>query len=206
MPAARALVLDIGGVVLRNARELLLDRAVLPPDDEQWQAMVRHEVSEPAYWSTRSREVGAALGHEDWSTRDLMTWLYHEPNDRIVDDDVIGLMVDTAAAGLPLVALTNDMVDFHGQDWVDAQDWLEHFDTVVDGGVTRVMKPDPAAFQHAIDAAGVPAEEIVFLDDMPWNVAGALAVGLQAVEVRYDDRQAAVVEARRRLGLAPAGT
>jgi putative hydrolase of the HAD superfamily len=103
-----------------------------------------------------------------------------------------------------VIALTNDLLDFHGQEWADTQDWLKQFDTVVDGSVTGVLKPDPAAYQFAIDEAGVPAEEIVFLDDMPWNVAGGLAVGLQAIEVLYDDRHAAVAEARRRLGLAPA--
>ena len=52
-------------------------------------------------------------------------------------------MVDARAAGLPLVALTNDLLDFHGQEWADAQDWLKHFDTVVDGSTTGVLKPDP---------------------------------------------------------------
>jgi len=203
---AQGLLLDIGGVVLRNARELLLDRDVVEPDDVAWQAMLRHEVSEPDYWADRARFVGTALGHDTWSTRDLMTWLYHEPGVQLVDADVLELMVDTSGAGLALVALTNDMVDFHGQEWVDAQDWLKHFDAVVDAGITGVHKPDPAAYRLGIDAVGCPAEQIVFLDDMPWNVAGALAVGLQAIEVRYDDRQAAVAEARRRLGLAPAGS
>jgi FMN phosphatase YigB (HAD superfamily) len=56
----------------------------------------------------------------------------------------------------------------------------------------------------AIAAAGVPAAETVYLDDMPVNVAGGLAAGLQAIEVDHYDKGAAVAEARRRLGLAPA--
>jgi putative hydrolase of the HAD superfamily len=219
MPSAHALVLDIGGVVLRNARELIRARAardgdavgayiaqedVAGPDDGHWQAMLRHEVTERQYWADRAVDLGKVLGHEAWTTRDLVTWLYHDPDADFLNPEVVDLMVDTRAAGLPVIALTNDLVDFHGQEWADTQDWLKQFDTVVDGSLTGVLKPDPAAYQFAIDEAGVPAEEIVYLDDMPWNVTGGLAVGLQAIEVLYDDRHAAVAEARRRLGLAPA--
>jgi putative hydrolase of the HAD superfamily len=219
MPPARALVLDIGGVVLRNARELVRARAardgdavgayvaqedVAGPDDGHWQAMLRHEVTEREYWADRALDLGQVLGHDGWTTRDLITWLYHDPDADFLNPEVVELMVDTRAAGLPVIALTNDLVDFHGQEWADTQDWLKQFDTVVDGSLTGVLKPDPAAYQLAIDEAGVPAEEIVYLDDMPWNVDGGLAVGLQAIEVLYDDRHAAVAEARRRLGLAPA--
>ena len=220
-PTARALVLDLGGVVLRNGRELVRGRIVdddpvladyverldfAGPGDELWQRMLRHEVTERAYWAQRAGEIGQLLGGADWSTYDLVTWLYQRPETEWLNEEVVELMLDTKAAGLPLVALTNDLVDFHGQAWADAQGWLKHFDTVVDASITGVMKPAAEAYQLAIRAAGVPAQEIVYLDDMPWNVAGALAVGLQAIEVLYDDRHAAVAEARRRLGLAPAGT
>ena len=53
----------------------------------------------------------------------------------------------------------------------------------------------------AIEATGVPAGQTVYLDDMPVNVAGGLAAGLQAIEVDHHDKPAAVAEARRRLGL-----
>ncbi len=218
-PTARALVLDIGGVVLRNARELVRARAardtsvasayvgredVAGPDDQLWQAMLRHEVTEREYWTDRARNLGRALGHDGWTTRELIDWLYHDPDADFLNDEVVELMADTRAAGLPLVALTNDLVDFHGQEWADTQDWLKHFDVVVDGSLTGVLKPDPAAYRLAIEATGVPAGDIVYLDDMPVNVAGGLGVGLQAIEVMYDDRHSAVAEARHRLGLSPA--
>lgn len=218
MPRARALVLDLGGVVLRNGRELVRGSVVagLPElaafvqstdfageGDELWHAMLRHEVTERDYWAQRSAEAGAALGHEGWTTKDFITLLYDCPESEYVDAQLVELMVQTRAAGLPVVALTNDLADFHGQDWVDAQEWVKHFDTVVDASRTGVLKPDPAAYAAAVEAAGVPAGEIVYLDDMPVNVAGGVAAGLQTIEVHYDDRAGAVAEARRRLGLPP---
>ncbi|WP_158282921.1 HAD-IA family hydrolase [Nocardioides silvaticus] len=216
MATARALLLDIGGVVLRNARELIRMRAAVDapevsayleevdfagPGDELWQQMLRHEVTEREYWARRSGEVGRAMGHDDWTTYDLISWIYHRPEPDWLAAEVVELMTDAKAAGLPLVALTNDLVDFHGEEWASAQEWLKPFDTIVDGSVTGVLKPDPAAYALAIEAIGVPAGEIVYLDDMPVNVAGGTAVGLQAIEVAHEDKGAAVAEARRRLGL-----
>ena len=113
-------------------------------------------------------------------------------------------MVDARAAGLPVVALTNDMTDFHGQEWVDAQDWLKHFDTVVDASSTGDAQAGPGGLR----ARGRRRRRAGRGDRLPRRPAGqrrpaARAVGLQAVEVQYDDRPAAVAEARRRLGLAP---
>ena len=212
----RALVLDIGGVVLRNARELIRSRAAIDapavtayaeavdfagPGDELWQRMLRHDVTEREYWAQRADEIGRVLGRGGWTTFDLITWLYERPESEWLAEEVVALMADTKAAGLPLVALTNDLADFHGQTWADEQEWLEPFDTIVDGSVTGVLKPDPAAYELAISAVGLPAAEIVYLDDMPVNVAGGAAAGLQAIEVVHEDKGAAVAEARRRLGL-----
>jgi putative hydrolase of the HAD superfamily len=217
-PTARALLLDLGGVVLRNGRELLhggiLDDPpelaanvarvdFAGPADDLWQRMLRHEVSERAFWAQRSAEIGSVLGQDGWTTLELITFLYDRPESEWLNAEVVELMVDARAAGVPVVALTNDLTDFHGQDWVDAQGWLKHFDAVVDGSLTGDLKPAPEAYAHGVAATGVPAEDTVYLDDLPVNVAGGLAVGLQAIEVRYDDRAAAVAEARRRLGLAP---
>ena len=215
-PRARALILDLGGVVLRNARELLQSRSALGapevaayvetvdfagPGDELWHSMLAGEVTERAFWARRAAEIGGVLGRGHWTTRELIGWLYERPESDWLAEEVVALMRDTKTAGLPLVALTNDLVDFHGQVWVEAQEWLKPFDAIVDGSVTGVLKPDPAAYGMAVEATGVPAGETVYLDDMPVNVAGGLAVGLQAIEVDHYDKAAAVAEARRRLGL-----
>ncbi len=46
-----------------------------------------------------------------------------------------------------------------------------------------VLKPDMAAFQHVVEATGVPPECILFLDDYQLNVDGAKAAGMQACRV-----------------------
>ena len=112
-------------------------------------------------------------------------------------------MTDAKAAGLRLGALTNDMTAFHGPEWVARQEHLKLFDVIVDASLTGVMKPDPRAFRDGAEALGLPAEQIVFLDDMPWNVEGARQAGMTAVRVPWDDPAPAIDTARDLLRLGP---
>ena len=74
---------------------------------------------------------------------------------------------------------------------------------IVDASVTGVRKPDPRAFGAAARALGLPPGRIVFLDDMPWNVAAAAQAGLLAVRVPPGGPGPAVDTARDLLGLRP---
>jgi putative hydrolase of the HAD superfamily len=87
---------------------------------------------------------------------------------------------------------------------VERQEHLKLFDVIVDASLTGVLKPDPRAFASGAEALGLPAEQIVFLDDMPWNVEGARQAGLKAVRVPWDDPRPAIDTARELLGLGPA--
>jgi putative hydrolase of the HAD superfamily len=213
-PVARGLLLDIGGVVLRGGAgiaamladetEPLRDEAarlgVATPRDELWLRMLAGHVSERSYWATRSADLGRAVG-EVWDTRAFINRLYDRPSWQLLNHEVVALMVAARQAGVPVVALTNDLVNFHGQQWVDRQQWLRHFDTIVDGSLTGVLKPDRRAFAAGIAAVGLPAAAIVYLDDMPWNVAGGIAAGLQTIEVDGAAPGPAAALARRLLGL-----
>jgi putative hydrolase of the HAD superfamily len=185
-PAVRTVLDRIGGITSER--------------DELWQRMLRREVTERDYWAQRATELGAALG-ERWDTRVMIDRLYQLPRAEWLRADMIALMTDTRKAGLPLGALTNDMAAFHGQDWVDRQDYLELFDVFIDASVTGVLKPDPRAFRSAAEALGLPPDQVVFLDDMPGNVEGARAVGMTAIRVPWDDPAPAIDTARDLLGL-----
>ena len=56
------------------------------------------------------------------------------------------------------------------------------FDVYVLSFEVGSMKPDAAIFDAAIDAAGVPAEQIFFTDDRAENVAAAKEKGIDAVQ------------------------
>ena len=71
----------------------------------------------------------------------------------------------------------------------------------MDGSVTGVLKPDPRAYQTAAEQLGHRPGEIVFLDDLPYNVAGAVAIGMIAIHVDVTAPGAAFAAARAVLGL-----
>ena len=213
----RGLLLDIGGVVHRTGVHLVGRLAETEPAmkpvleqiggvagdrDELWQRMLRRQVSEREYWAQRAAEFGAAVG-ETWDTRAMMRRFYELPEQEWLCAATIELMADTKAAGLRLGALTNDMTAFHGPEWVARQEHLKLFDVIVDAGLTGVMKPDPRAFHGGAGALGLPPEQIVFLDDMPWNVEAGRRAGLAAVLVPWDDPGPAIDIARELLGLGP---
>ena len=56
---------------------------------------------------------------------------------------------------------------------------------ILDSAVVGVAKPDPAIFRLALDALGVPADRSVLHvgDSLRYDVAGALAAGLQPVHM-----------------------
>jgi glucose-1-phosphatase len=58
-----------------------------------------------------------------------------------------------------------------------------------------LRKPDAAAFDHVVKAIGVPAERIVFFDDLADNIEGARARGLVAVLVTSPDDVANALKA-----------
>ena len=58
-----------------------------------------------------------------------------------------------------------------------------------------MRKPDAAAYDHVVRAIGVPAQRIVFFDDLAENIEGARARGLTAVHVRSSNDVAGALEA-----------
>jgi putative hydrolase of the HAD superfamily len=195
-------------VGVRGAREpavrsIAARRGPLGPEpDLLWEAMLRGEITERGYWRARSDEVGAALGRPGWPITAFMHLLYGMVTE-VLRPEAAALVVDARAAGVRVGALTNDLAAFHGPGWVERQEHLKLFDIIVDASLTGVLKPDPRAFASGAEALGLRPEQIVFLDDMPWNVEGARQAGLAAVQVPWDAPKPAIDTARELLGLGP---
>lgn len=85
------------------------------------------------------------------------------------------------ARGHRLFAITNWSAD----NWPAARaayprlDGL--FEDIVVSGIERLLKPDPAIYLTLTSRNGIAAEDCIFIDDSPANVAGAVAVGMDAI-------------------------
>ena len=82
--------------------------------------------------------------------------------------------------GVPDYAITN----FSHEKFPVAQNhfpFLRDFRGVIVSGEEKLLKPDAAIYRCFLDRYGLNAEDCVFIDDSPANVAGARAVGMHAL-------------------------
>lgn len=192
-PSFDVLLLDFGGVCLVNPVELharaesvlgLADGTfdwmgpVDPTTDPLWQEMVSGGgVSERDYWARRATDVGHAAGRT-LDLRSYMTMLYDPPVPEMIRPEATAVVTAALAAGYGVSVLTNDMRAFHGRSWEHDVAFLQLVDHVVDCSDTDVLKPDPRAFQRAVDIIDVDPSRVLFVDDQPLNVAGATSFGM----------------------------
>ena len=192
----QCLLLDFGGVCLLNPVELhdkaehLLDLApgtldwlgpVDPSTDPLWQRMVAGDgITEREYWAQRAAEVGQLVDRE-WDTRAYMTLLYEPAVDSLVRPECVSVAAGAAAAGISVSVLTNDMRAFHGREWEHGISFLRGVDQIVDCSDTDILKPDPRAFQRAVEMTGFSADQMLFIDDQPLNCEGAEAFGIDTM-------------------------
>jgi putative hydrolase of the HAD superfamily len=86
------------------------------------------------------------------------------------------------ASGGRVGILTNDLRAFHGTEWVESITVLSEIDILIDASITKVLKPDPAAYAAALAALGDPdPSTVVFVDDQRNNLRGADESGMVAV-------------------------
>lgn len=210
--AIRALLFDVGGVVLSDswsqldaleaARGLRIPgRGPHDPDnDPAWRRHLAGEVDVEGYWDVVARGGGFDNGVE--LHRAL---LVDVPIDVLYRPEALALMADARAAGLKVGLLSNDLLRFGNESWLAAQTPLvEGIDALCDATRMGVRKPHPDAYRKAADALGLPPQDILFFDDLAENCRGAEAVGMPAVRVDEVNVVASFAEGRQRAGLRPA--
>jgi 2-haloacid dehalogenase len=83
-------------------------------------------------------------------------------------------------AGYPLYGLSNWPADKF--DLVRPKyEFFSWFDEIVVSGKVRIAKPDPRIFELLLECIGRPAQECVFIDDSPRNIAAAQKLGIQTI-------------------------
>ncbi len=107
----------------------------------------------------------------------------------------IAPLLARVATRLPLYAFSNTN-GAHAEHFLPRYaDVLGHFREIFLSSSIGLRKPDAAAYDHVVKAIGVPAERIVFFDDLAENIEGAMARGLLAVHVKSSADVAAALDA-----------
>ena len=217
----QALLLDFGSVVSVSLFERHRDTEaelglaagslrwlgpIAPETDALWQAMQRDEISEREYWARRARELGEAAGQPQWDMLAMLTRLRHTDPNAVVRPGIRRLVRAAHARQLPVGILSNELELFYGAEFLSRMDILRDMQVIVDATHTKILKPDPRAYEMAVQQLGLPAARVLFVDDQFRNIAGAQRAGLQSqfFDLRDVDGGIAAVAARLRLPLEEA--
>jgi putative hydrolase of the HAD superfamily len=197
------LLLDLGGVVIKTPFEMLeviggpsWTGPFAPEADPQWRAMQLQEITEREYWSRRAREyfAGDDSAHED-PVRDLMRALLDHSEEEVVRPEMADFL---ETVNRPAV-LTNDLSHFHPPEWIERMTILRLFDPLIDLSSEPYLKPDPRAFEIALQRLGEEAGNVLFVDDQPNNLRGAEEVGMDTVWFDVTDVVGSIERIRKAL-------
>ncbi len=167
--------------------------------DELWQKMQRDEITEREYWYTRARETGELVGKADWGMLEFLRAV-RDPK-QLVRPEIVSLVQDAKAKGMAVGVLSNELELFYGEEVLEQIEILSHMDFMIDATHTKILKPDPKAYQLALDKLDCTPNEVVFVDDQLRNVVGGEAVGMQVVHFNITDVSKSIMEAREKLGV-----
>jgi len=206
----RAVVFDLGGVILESPIQLFLRLEAergLPVNvigkvviaagaDGAWAKLERGELSMQDFCTAFDAELAAAGA--PLSTYELMSELSAAT---VVRPRMIEAVRGCRRHGLKVAALTNNWAyDSAVDGFAPLRD---EFDAFIESYKVGMRKPDPRIYQVACDALGVEFEQAVFLDDIGVNLKAARQLGMTTIKVA--EPADAIAELERVLGVKLGG-
>ncbi|MGS3175289.1 HAD family hydrolase [Aeromonas sanarellii] len=125
---------------------------------------------------TMARQAQARTG---LSAADNLAILQAVPASLLPDPAMVALIEELHGAGHALYALSN--MGHASIDWLELQDFWRFFSGKVVSARVRMMKPEPDIYRYLLVSFDLQAEECLFIDDSPANVAAAEALGLRGL-------------------------
>lgn len=185
--SADALLFDLGRVVIdidfRKALACWAGHAGRAPaelsgrfgPDETFRRHETGEASDAEFFAALRRTLGVELSDAQF----LEGW------NAIFAGEMPDMNALLARAGrhLPLYAFSNTNRPHVAHFSKAFADILGHFREIFLSSTIGLRKPDAAAYDHVVKAIGVPAQRIVFFDDLAENIEAARRQGLTAVHV-----------------------
>jgi 2-haloacid dehalogenase len=182
MGSVRGVVFDVGNDLFTWSPRFLYERLI--DDDRALDAFLRDVVTHDWHFQHDAgrpfAETSAELIAQHPQHRELIEAWGPRFNESLgpAVDGMIPLVEELDAAGVPLFAITNFSGEFWGP-FRETQPVFDRFRDVVVSGTERLLKPDAVIYELAVRRFGMPAEELIFVDDRAENVAGAEAIGMR---------------------------
>jgi putative hydrolase of the HAD superfamily len=188
-----AVIFDYGEVLCHHRSEEAFNRLVrtfgTDPDtfqalwDKNRGAFDRGDLTEEAYWAALAEDAGVEIDREQLDQVckvDVEMW-------GRANEQIVSWLGELRRGGIKTALLSNihpAMIDYLRENF----DWLELFDFKTFSAEVRLIKPDPAIYEHTLRGLGVAPEEALFVDDREINVAAARRLGIHALRFRSVER------------------
>lgn len=194
----RAVIFDMGGVLLRSENESGRRKW------EQRLGLAEGELAEIVFNSPVSQRatVGRAADEDVWADVAGRFGLDYETLRQLRRDFWSGDRVDVQLADFLRDLRPRYKTAILSNAWPGARKalterWGLHsvVDEMIISAEEGVAKPDPAIYHIALRRLGVYPAEAVFVDDMAANVEAARALGMHGVQFRT--REQAIADVRR---------
>lgn len=208
MPRHRAVIFDLGGVVLGSPLHAIAEFEQQHGIPAGFVNRVVAETGAEGAWGRLERglldlaefipafEADCARAGRSLDAREMMERMRSasQPRPRMLR--AIGHIRD---AGLLAAALTNNWASEERDDGTRAL--RHHFDAFFESSVLGLQKPDPRIYRHACRELGIEPPEAVFLDDIGRNLKSARALGMTTLKVDDPDRALGELESVLGIGL-----
>lgn len=192
----QALFFDLGGVIVRTEDKTLrtefgqrfgmtydeIDRFVFGSQTAR-QASIGL-ITEQQHWRDVARRLG--LPEDDWQ---LVSEAFFA-GDRI--DQNLLAFIQSVRPEIKTGVISNAWDGL--RDYMRQKGFLAPFDEVIVSAEVGLVKPDARIYRLALEKLGVQAEESIFVDDMPENIAACNALGMKGVHFQSAEQALAEIQ------------
>ena len=139
----------------------------------------RGDLSAEAYWSKVAEDAGRSIDagqFRELAARDVVMWSRLNPR-------MLGWREDVSAAGMKTAVLSNmhaDMVQYARRNFP----WVRQLNWATFSAEVRLIKPEPAIYEHCLRGLGLAPSETLFIDDREVNLAAARALGIHGIQYK----------------------
>jgi len=185
----RAVIFDLGGVLFDWNPEYLYQKLISSPQQRAW---FLREVCSPT-WNAQ-QDAGRSIDEATESLvaqfphyEDLIRAYYQRWPEMLIGPLAAGVAIqrDLHQAGIPLYALSNWSAQTFAYAEQHHAEILTPFQTLFISGRLHMAKPDPKIFQYCLDAIGMDAPQLLFIDDDASNIQAAQHLGFNTLH--YSD-------------------
>jgi putative hydrolase of the HAD superfamily len=139
----------------------------------------RGDVTAEEYWLKLAAQMGASIDRAQIEIlRQIEVEIWAHP-----DQAMLVWLSALQSAGFKTALLSNMPLDLMTYVQENFQ-WMENFTFKTFSAEVRLIKPDPAIYEHTLRGLGVSADEALFVDDRETNIQAARVLGIHGILFR----------------------